>query len=101
MTYGGKLPEIAQMLTESTGRVFQHHEVHNVVKKLQKRFLLTDDPAPGEEEVEIEGLEILAQQQQQQQGDLLEVASQQGDKVMQVGYGPYYGREWRREILDS
>ena len=97
MTYGGKLPEIAQMLTESTGRVFQHHEVHNVVKKLQKRFLLTDDTSPGEEEVEIEGLEILAQQQ----GDLLEVASQQGDKVMQVGYGPYYGREWRREILDS
>ena len=97
MTYGGKLPEIAKMLTESTGRVFQHHEVHNVVKKLQKRFLLTDDTSPGEEEVEIEGLEILAQQQ----GDLLEVASQQGDKVMQVGYGPYYGREWRREILDS
>ena len=95
MTYGGKLPEIAKMLTESTGRVFQHHEVHNVVKKLQKRFLLTDTE-PGEEEVEIEGLEILAQQ-----GDLLEVASQQGDNLMQVGYGPYYGREWRREILDS
>ena len=66
-----------------------------MVQKLQKRFLLTDT-SPGEEEVEIEGLEILAQQ-----GDLLEVASQQGDKVMQVGYGPYYGREWRREILDS
>ena len=96
MTYGGKLPEIAKMLTESTGRVFQHHEVHNVVKKLQKRFLLTDTE-PGEEEVDIQGLEILAQQQ----GDLLEVASQQGDKVMQVRYGPYYGREWRREILDS
>ena len=101
MTHGGKLPEIAEMLRESTGRVFQHHEVHNVVRKLQKRFLLTDT-SPGEEEVEIEGLEILAQQQQQQQqGDLLEVASQQGDKVMQVGYGPYYGREWRRERLDS
>ena len=96
MTYGGKLPKIAKMLTESTGRVFQHHEVHNVVKKLQKRFPMTDT-APGEEEVEIEGLEILAQQQ----GDLLEVASQQGDNLMQVGYGPYYGREWRREILDS
>ena len=96
MTYGGKLPEIAKMLTESTGRVFQHHEVHNVVKKLQKRFLLTDTE-PGEEEVEIEGLEIVAQQQ----GDLFEVASQQGDNLMQVGYGPYYGREWRREILDS
>ena len=93
MTYGGKLPEIARMLTESTGRVFQHHEVHNVVRKLQKRFLLTDT-SPGEEEVEIEGLEILAQQQ----GDLLEV---QGDKVMQVGYGPYYGREWRRETVEN
>ena len=76
MTHGGKLPEIAKMLNESTGRAFQHQEVYNVVKKLQKRFLLTDT-ATGEEDVEIQGLEIPAQ----------------GDKVLQLGYG----RQWRVE----
>ena len=38
MTHGGKLPEIAKFLTESTGRVFQHRDVYNVIQKLQKRF---------------------------------------------------------------
>ena len=75
MTHGGKLPEIAEMLRESTGRVFQHHEVYSVVKKLQKQF-----------PVELEGLEV---------------PFQKGDKVLQLGQRPYHGWQWRRDRLDS
>ena len=85
MTHGGKLPEIAQMLTETTGRAFQHQEVYNLVKKLQKQFLLTDTATVEEEEVEIQGLEVPAQ----------------WDKALQVGNRPYYGRRWRLERLES
>ena len=52
MTHGGKLAEIAKMLTESTGRSFKHQDVYNVVQKLQKRFLDTDT-ATGEEIVRL------------------------------------------------
>ena len=65
LTHGGKLPEIAKMLTESTGRTFEHQEVYKLVQKLQKR--------KGEE-----------------QNEFLDVG-------MQLGYG----REWRRERLES
>ena len=42
MTHGGKVPEIAKMLTELTGRSFEHRDVFNVVQKLEKRCLVTD-----------------------------------------------------------
>ena len=73
MTHGGKLPEIAKMLTESTGRAFEHQDVYNLVKKLQKRFLVNDNRATGMENVEIR------------------------DMGTPLGYG----REWRRERLES
>ena len=73
LTHGGKLPEIANMLTESTGRTFEHQDVYNLVKKLQKRFLVNDGRATGIENVEIRDM-----------GTLLG-----------------YGREWRRERLES
>ena len=44
MTHGGKLPEIAKMLSESTGRTFEHQEVYKLVQKLQK--------LSGEEKIE-------------------------------------------------
>ena len=73
LTHGGKLPEIAKMLTESTGRVFEHQDVYNLVKKLQKRFLVNDSRATGMENVEI----------------------------WDMGTPLGYGREWRRERLES
>ena len=42
MTHGGKVPEIAKMLREWTGRIFEHRDVFNVVQKLEKRLLVTD-----------------------------------------------------------
>ena len=38
LTHGGKLPEIAKILTESTVRAFEHQDVYHVIQKLQKRF---------------------------------------------------------------
>ena len=70
MTHGGKLPEIAKMLTESTGRAFEHQDVYNLVQKLQKRFLVTDS-ATGVDKFEFQGIQL------------------------------EYGRQWRRERLES
>ena len=59
MTHGGKVPEIAKMLRESTGRTFEHRDVFNVVQKLEKRFLVTDT-ATEEEKLEFQGSQMPA-----------------------------------------
>ena len=60
LTQGGKLPEIAKMLTDFTGRSFGRANVHNLVRKLQKRFLVVD-ALTGEEKVEFRGVQVAAQ----------------------------------------
>ena len=80
MTHGGKLPEIAKMLSGWTGRAFEHQDVYNVVRKLQKRFLVTDTETE-EEKVEFWGMQVPAQ----------ELPSHK--------FG--YGRQWRRGGLES
>ena len=51
------MPEIAKMLTEFTGQTFQRPGVHNLVRKLQKRFLVIDTET-GEEKVEFRGVQV-------------------------------------------
>ena len=52
MTQGGKLPEIAKMLSDLTGRNYQPKHVNYLVRKLQKQFLVID-PETGEKKVEV------------------------------------------------
>ena len=52
MTQGGKLPEIAKMLSDLTGRNYQPKHLDYLVRKLQKQFLVID-PETGEKKVEI------------------------------------------------
>ena len=54
----GKLPEIAKMLTDFTGRNFRRDDVHNLVRKLQKKFLVID-ALTGEEQIEFRGVQVL------------------------------------------
>ena len=54
----GKLPEIAKMLTEFTGQTFERTGVHNLVRRLQKRFLVIDTET-GEGKVEFRGVQVL------------------------------------------
>ena len=61
MTHGGKLPEIAKFLAESTGRTFEHQEIYRVIQKLQKRFQGTGEGKPefqDLQEIPIQGLEL-------------------------------------------
>ena len=46
------------MLTEFTGQTFERSGVYNLVKKLQKRFLVIDT-VTGEEKVEFRGVQVL------------------------------------------
>ena len=57
MTQGGKLPEIAKMLSDFTGRNYERKDVEYLVRKLQKQFLVID-PDTGEEKVEFRGVEV-------------------------------------------
>ena len=45
------------MLTEFTGQTFERPGVHNLVRKLQKRFLVIDTET-GEEKVEFRGVQV-------------------------------------------
>ena len=58
LTHGGKLPEIAKILTESTGHNFEHQDVYRVIQKLQKRF-----QEAGEERPEFRVLEQVPSKQ--------------------------------------
>ena len=58
LTHGGKVPDIAKMLSEFTGRTFQRQDVYNVIAKLQKQFLVIDSET-GEEKVEFQGVQVL------------------------------------------
>ena len=57
LTHGGKVPDIAKMLSEFTGRTFQRQDVYNVIAKLQKQFLVIDSET-GEEKVEFQGVQV-------------------------------------------
>ena len=51
------MPAIAKMLTEFTGQTFDRAGAHNLVRNLQKRFLVID-PDTGEEKVEFRGVQV-------------------------------------------
>ena len=58
LTHGGKLPEIAKILTESTGRTFEHQDVYHVIQKLQKRFQETGKFQDFEQVPSKQGLQL-------------------------------------------
>ena len=60
LTQGGKLPHIANMLSDFTGRKFTRSDVYSLVKRLQKPFLVIDADT-GEEKVEFRGVQVAAQ----------------------------------------
>ena len=60
LTQGGKLPQIANMLSDFTGRKFTRNDVYSLVKRLQKPFLVIDTDT-GEEKVEFRGVQVAAQ----------------------------------------
>ena len=52
MSHGGKLSEIAKMLSDFTGRDYHRKDVESKVRKLRKQFSVID-PETGEEKVEV------------------------------------------------
>ena len=57
---GGKLPEIAKMLSDFTGRNLGRKDVYNVVRKLQKQSMVVDTET-GEKRVEFRGVQVPAE----------------------------------------
>jgi len=57
---GGKLPEIAKMLSDFTGRNLRRQDVYNVVRKLQKQSMVVDTET-GEKKVEFRGVQVPAE----------------------------------------
>jgi len=57
---GGKLPEIAKMLSDFTGRNLGRRDVYNVVRKLQKQSTVVDSET-GEKKVEFRGVQVPAE----------------------------------------
>ena len=57
---GGKLPEIAKMLSDFTGRNLGRKDVYNVVRKLQKQSMVVDTET-GEKKVEFRGIQVPAE----------------------------------------
>ena len=57
---GGKLPEIAKMLSDFTGRNLGRKDVYNVVRKLQKQSMVVDVET-GEKKVEFRGVQVPAE----------------------------------------
>ena len=57
MTQGGKLAEIAKMLSDFTGRNYERKDVEYLVRKLQKQFLVID-PDTGEKKVQFRGVGV-------------------------------------------
>ena len=80
---GGKLPEIAKMLSDFTGRNLGRKDVYNVVRKLQKQSMVVDVET-GEKKVEFRGVQVPAEGL-----GLTQVKKKRSEQPGDVGHGDW------------